>query len=98
MKITDFVLDVDGVLNTGHFIYSAEGKMFKMFGPHDKDGIKLLSPHMKIHFVTADKTGWDITYARIVNDWGISPNNVTLVTEGDRLLWLQNKFDVNTTA
>jgi 3-deoxy-D-manno-octulosonate 8-phosphate phosphatase KdsC-like HAD superfamily phosphatase len=98
MKITHFVLDVDGVLNTGHFIYGVEGKMFKVFGPHDKDGLKLLDPHMKIHFVTADKTGFDITRARIINDWGYSPDNLSLVVEGARLQWLQNNFDVNTTA
>lgn len=98
MKITHFVLDVDGVLNTGHFIYSSEGKKFKIFGPHDKDGLLLLEPHMKIHFVTADKTGYDITYARIVTDWGFSADQLTLMGEKFRLQWLLNNFDMNTTA
>ena len=29
-------------LTTGHFIYSSEGKMFKLFGPDDNDGLSLL--------------------------------------------------------
>ena len=39
MILTKLVLDVDGVLNTGEILYSSAGKMFKVFGPHDKDGI-----------------------------------------------------------
>ena len=38
-----FVLDVDGVLTTGQFLYSVNGKIYKVFGPHDSDGLKMLS-------------------------------------------------------
>src|SRR3990167_1329133 len=39
MEKLNFILDVDGVLTTGHFLYSIEGKAFKIFGPHDADGL-----------------------------------------------------------
>ena len=38
-----FILDVDGVMTTGHFIYTAEGKSLKIFGPDDNDGLSLLN-------------------------------------------------------
>ena len=50
-----FVLDVDGVLTTGQFLYSKDGKMFKVFGPDDNEGLMLLKPFLKIHFLTQDK-------------------------------------------
>ena len=28
-----FILDVDGVMTTGHFIYTKDGKSMKIFGP-----------------------------------------------------------------
>ena len=49
-----FLLDVDGVLTTGKFLYSIEGKMFKEFGPHDHDGLKLLKNLINIKFITCD--------------------------------------------
>lgn len=36
-----FILDVDGVMTTGHFLYTAEGKVMKIFGPDDNDGLSL---------------------------------------------------------
>ena len=44
------VLDVDGVLTTGQFLYSKNGKEFKIFGPDDNDGLALLKPFLKILF------------------------------------------------
>jgi len=41
-KPTCFILDVDGVMTTGHFFYSAKGKAMKIFGPDDNDGLSLL--------------------------------------------------------
>ena len=32
-KLENFVLDVDGVLTSGSFIYSEKGKVFKVFDP-----------------------------------------------------------------
>ena len=54
-KPTVFILDVDGVMTSGHFIYSSEGKSFKMFGPDDNDGLSLVKPYLDIRFVTGDK-------------------------------------------
>ena len=70
MEKLKFVLDVDGVMNTGQFLYSAEGKAFKIFGPHDRDGLKLLRDKVEIRFITADKKGLPITKKRIVDDMG----------------------------
>ena len=93
------VMDIDGVLNTGHFFYSEEGKMFKVFGPHDKDGVKLAEElGLTVDFVTADATGFKISYARIVTDWGFSPNCLSLVPDGRRLEWIKNKFNLQEVA
>ena len=37
-----FILDVDGVLTTGQFIYTSEGTAIKVFGADDNDGLSLL--------------------------------------------------------
>ncbi len=92
-------MDVDGVLNTGHMVYSAEGKMFKMFGPHDKDGLKIIKQYFSdITFITADITGWDITYRRIVTDWGYDASQLVLVSEEDRMGYFEKNCDFETTA
>lgn len=97
--INKLVLDVDGVLNTGHILYSREGKMFKVFGPHDKDGFKIIKKYFNdITFITADVTGWHITYARIVADWGYKPEQLQLVTEEDRMGWFEKNCNFETTA
>lgn len=97
--INKLVLDVDGVLNTGHILYSSAGKMFKVFGPHDKDGFKIIKKYLTdITFITADVTGWDITYARIVKDWKYRPDQLVLVTEEDRMSWFETNCDFETTA
>ena len=57
----DFVLDVDGVMTTGQFFYTSEGKVMKVFGADDNDGLSLLKNHVEIRFVTGDKKGFDIT-------------------------------------
>ncbi len=65
-----FVLDVDGVMTTGQFLYSEFGKVYKVFGPHDADGLKMLKGKLDILFITADKRGFNITKKRIVDDMG----------------------------
>ena len=60
-KLSYFILDVDGVMTTGQFIYTNKGKSLKIFGPDDNDGLSLLSPYIKIQFVTGDKTGYKIS-------------------------------------
>ena len=37
------ISDVDGCLTDGNFIYTVDGKVAKIFGPHDNDGVKLLA-------------------------------------------------------
>lgn len=87
--IKHLVMDVDGVLNTGHFLYTEDGKFAKMFGPHDKDGLDLAKKlGLTIDFVTADATGFKITEARIVKDWGFDKSQLHLVRDGLRLQWL----------
>jgi 3-deoxy-D-manno-octulosonate 8-phosphate phosphatase (KDO 8-P phosphatase) len=99
MIINKLVLDVDGVLNTGQTLYSYEGKMFKVFGPHDKDGLKIIKKYLTdITFITADVTGWEITYARIVKDWKYETSQLVLVTEEDRMGWFEKNCDFETTA
>ena len=97
--ITKLIMDVDGVLNTGHVVYSADGKMFKLFGPHDKDGLKIIKQYLSdITFITADLTGWDITYRRIVTDWGYDASQLVLVSEEDRMGYFEKNCDFETTA
>lgn len=99
MIINKLVLDIDGVLNTGHILYSSRGKMYKVFGPHDKDGLKIIKNYLTdITFITADVTGWKITYARIVKDWKYDPSQLILVTEEDRMRWFEKNCDFETTA
>lgn len=85
-----FVLDVDGVLTTGHFLYSPEGKAFKVFGPDDHDGLSLLKKHLTIHFVTGDRRGFDITKKRVVDDMKFP---LDIVSTTKRLAWIADKWD-----
>ena len=80
----NFILDVDGVLTTGHMIYSQDGKKYKIFGPHDNDGLKMIKDLINIQFISADRNGYSITQKRIL-DMGFS---VDLVSENDRNLTL----------
>jgi len=84
-------LDVDGVMTTGQFIYSDKGKQYKIFGPHDSDGLKLIKKKIKIDFVTADKRGFYISKKRISEDMGY---NLNLVSEEDRYQYLNKKFGI----
>ncbi len=62
-KLT-FVLDVDGVMTTGQFLYSEKGKAFKVFGAHDADGLNLIRDKVNIVFISADKRGFKISKKR----------------------------------
>lgn len=61
MKKLTFVLDVDGVLTDGTFLYDANGKAYKKFGPEDADALKMLAPYCNIVFASADTRGFEIT-------------------------------------
>jgi 3-deoxy-D-manno-octulosonate 8-phosphate phosphatase (KDO 8-P phosphatase) len=100
MKITHLIMDVDGVLNTGHMFYDHRGKAMKAFGAHDKDGIMIARKNgWKVYFITADGlTGWDITYARLVKDWGIDKRYLVNVSQESRKEWVEKNFDLEHTA
>jgi len=91
---TNLILDVDGVLTTGQFVYTIDGKFSKTFGPHDNDGIKLLRDKLKVCAITADYRGYEISRKRIVDDMGLQ---LTLVSEKDRLNWITEHFDLSKT-
>tara|TARA_B100000963_G_C22436915_1_gene584751 strand:+ start:83 stop:550 length:468 start_codon:yes stop_codon:yes gene_type:complete len=91
IKPKNFVLDVDGVMTTGQFLYSENGKMYKVFGSHDHDGLKLLKKSINIFFITADKKGFPISKKRIVDDMGY---NLNLVSEEDRFDYCNKNFDL----
>lgn len=86
---TVLLLDVDGVLTTGQFLYSENGKSYKIFGPHDNDGLKILKGRIDIKFVTADKRGFPISRKRIVEDMGF---DLELVPEKDRYEYVKDKY------
>ena len=85
-----FILDVDGVMTTGQFLYNEDGKAFKIFGPDDSDGLNLISDHINIHFVSADKKGFKISQKRIVDDMGYS---LDLVSSSSRLDWIKARYN-----
>ena len=84
-----FILDVDGVMTTGHFLYTAEGKAMKIFGPDDNDGLSLLSEYIEIIFVTGDKKGFPISKKRIVDDMKFPLEIVSTIR---RIDWIQKKY------
>lgn len=89
-----FLIDVDGVMTTGQFIYSKLGKIAKIFGPHDSDGLKLLKNKIDIEFITADKRGFKISRKRIVHDLGFK---LHLVDETKRLEFIKKKYGLKNT-
>jgi 3-deoxy-D-manno-octulosonate 8-phosphate phosphatase (KDO 8-P phosphatase) len=89
MKLKNFVLDVDGVMTDGTFQYDKTGKKFKTFGPDDSDGLKALSKVLKIHFVSADERGFEITKKRVHSDMGYK---LDLVPSASRLDWIKENY------
>ena len=90
VKVIKFILDVDGVLSTGQYLYSNDGKIYKIFGPHDHDGLKMISDKIDTSFITADKRGYTISEKR-VHDMGF---DLQLVSEKDRYNFLYDKYIV----
>ncbi len=89
-----FLLDVDGVMTTGQFIYSQKGKVFKIFGPHDSDGLKLIKNLINIEFLTADRRGFVISKKRISHDLGFK---IHLVDEKKRMEFIKKKYGFRNT-
>lgn len=85
-----FILDVDGVMTTGHFLYTSEGKSLKIFGPDDNDGLSLLNSYLSIHFVTGDRKGFPISQKRIVEDMKYP---LDLVSTIRRIDWIREHHD-----
>jgi len=89
-----FICDVDGVMTTGHFLYSNKGKIFKIFGPHDHDGLNLIKESIKIIFMTADLKGFLISKKRIETDLGYP---LLLIKESNRYQVIKNKYGLKNT-
>jgi 3-deoxy-D-manno-octulosonate 8-phosphate phosphatase (KDO 8-P phosphatase) len=90
MNFKVFILDVDGVMTTGHFLYSENGKQMKIFGPDDNDGLGLLNPHMEIRFVTGDRKGFAISNKRIKEDMKF---DLDLVSTIKRIEWIKERYN-----
>lgn len=90
LKPSCFMLDVDGVMTTGQFFYTAQGKMMKVFGPDDDNALSLLKPYLNIRFVTGDKIGFDIVRKRIVDDMHFP---LDLVSAVHRIGWITKQID-----
>jgi 3-deoxy-D-manno-octulosonate 8-phosphate phosphatase (KDO 8-P phosphatase) len=88
-KPSCFILDVDGVMTTGHFLYTSEGKVMKIFGPDDNDGLSLLNKHIEIRFVTGDKKGFQISRKRIVDDMNFRLDVVSTIR---RVEWIKERY------
>jgi 3-deoxy-D-manno-octulosonate 8-phosphate phosphatase (KDO 8-P phosphatase) len=86
------ILDVDGVMTTGHFLYSTEGKVMKIFGPDDNDGLSLLQSNLDIRFVTGDKRGFPISKKRIVDDMKFPLDIVSTIRRVD---WIRERYPLD---
>lgn len=60
-----FILDVDGVLTDGKFVYTQDGKIGKVFGAHDSDGLDIIRKYVNILFISSDKKGFEISNKRV---------------------------------
>lgn len=92
IKPKAFILDVDGVITTGQFLYTQDGKAAKVFGPDDNDALSLLKPYLEIIFVTGDKKGFTISQKRIVDDMKYP---LELVSTIRRLEWIAERYPLN---
>ena len=86
-----FILDVDGVMTTGQFLYSSQGKVMKVFGPDDNDALSMLSDFLEVRFVTGDRKGFEISQARIERDMGFK---LDLVSTVKRLEWIKERYEL----
>ena len=92
MLPTILILDVDGVLTTGRFLYDSTGKVMKIFGPDDNDALSLLRPYLEIRFVTGDRKGFSITKKRVVDDMNYP---LDLVSTISRAGWIKKRYSLN---
>lgn len=85
----NFIIDVDGCLTTGQFLYSTEGKVMKVFGPDDADALSILKNKINIQMISGDKRGFSITKKRI-DDMNFP---FDLVSTFERVKWIEEKFN-----
>lgn len=90
----NIILDVDGIMTTGQFLYDEKGKKYKVFGPDDADALQILKNFLKIFFVSADTRGFKISKKRITTDMGFK---LFRVSSKERLSWIKKNFDLNET-
>ena len=64
-KPKKIIIDIDGVMTSGHMIYTSKGIVGKIFGPDDHDALKLLEKYCSIEFISSDKIGFSISKKRI---------------------------------
>ena len=86
------ILDVDGVMTTGQFIYTEKGKNAKIFGPDDHDALIILKDYIQIRFITGDKKGYKISKKRIVDHMGFK---LDLVNTVSRVSWIKKNYKLN---
>ena len=91
MTFKVFILDTDGVITTGQFFYTAEGKAMKVFGPDDNDALSLLKPYLETRFVTGDKKGYPISKKRISDDMKFQ---LDLVSTIHRVEWIKERYNL----
>ncbi len=84
-----FILDVDGVLNTGRFFYSEHGKVMKEFGADDNDALTLVEDLLEIRFVSGDKRGFSVTKKRVEEDMKYP---LDLVSTFNRIDWIKERY------
>ncbi|MDC0563123.1 HAD hydrolase family protein [Candidatus Pelagibacter ubique] len=92
-QFKNFLLDVDGVLTTGHFLHDEFGKKYKIFGPDDKDALLLLKKYIKISFITSDNKGLKISKKRVEN-MGFK---LKYIESQKRFDWVKKNFDLKET-
>ena len=85
------IIDVDGVLTTGQFFYTADGKAMKVFGPDDNDALSMLKPYLEIRFITGDRKGYEISKKRIVVDMNYP---LDLVSTIRRTEWIRERYEL----
>ena len=88
-KIKNLIIDVDGVLTDGKFHYTEKGKVMKVFGPDDSDGLNLLRDKLNIRMITGDKRGFAISKKRI-DDMKFP---IDLVSTFERAKWIEENMN-----
>lgn len=91
MKKIVLIMDIDGVLTNGTFLYDNEGKKYKQFGPDDADALKMIKDEIELVFCSADHRGFPISEKR-VNDMGYPLN---LVKTKERLAWINEHYPMD---